>query len=185
MTTSEQDKALVERVKQGDTWAFENLVNKYKDDAYSLACSIVKDPVLAEDVLQEVLITVFDKISGFRYQSAFYTWLYRMVVNRCFNEIRKKKHLTDDWIEGVSEDDEAAALTNMNDLKNMVNTALKLMKPDEALVLRLFYLNELSIEESMKVSGFSKSKTKVTLHRGRKSFAEIMKSKFGKEIDDI
>ena len=185
MSETDHDEPLVERVKRGDTRAFQHLVNKYKDDAYSLACTIIKDPNLAEDVLQEVFIKVFDKIKRFRHQSSFYTWLYRIVVNRCYNELRKKKFLSEKWIERFSDNDEAAHLVHTNDVKSMVNAALQRMKPDEALVLRLFYLNELNIEEAMEVTGFSKSKMKVTLHRGRKSFGAILTSQFGKEIEDL
>ena len=59
------------------------------------------------------------------------------------------------------------------------------MKADEALVLRLFYLSELKIEEVMQVTGFGKSKVKVTLHRGRKNLANILEKQLGKEIEDI
>ena len=183
MAETDLDKAVIERVKRGDTWAFQYLVNKYKDDAYSLACSIVKDPSLADDVLQDVLIKVYDSIKRFKYQSTFYTWLYRIVVNRCYNELRKKKHLSEEWMIHLSDEEEAAHLVHADDLKSMVNVALQMMKPDEALALRLFYLNELSIEEATQVTGFTKSKMKVTLHRGRKSFESILKSQFGKEIE--
>ena len=172
-------------MKAGDTWAFQYLVNKYKDEALSLACSLVKDPHLAEDVLQEVFIKVFDKISSFKYQSAFYTWLYRMVVNRCYNELRKKKYTTNELEAVTSGQEETTRAIQLDDTKMMVNSALRRMKPDEALVLRLFYLSELSVEEVIEVTAFSKSKVKVTLHRGRKSFAEMMNKQFGKEIADL
>ena len=64
-------------------------MDKYKDDSLALACSILKDQDLAEDVLQDVFIKIYDKIKSFKYQSAFYTWLYRFVVNNCYNELRK------------------------------------------------------------------------------------------------
>ena len=59
------------------------------------------------------------------------------------------------------------------------------MKADEALVLRLFYLSELKVEEVEQITGFGKSKVKVSLHRGRKNLAEILKQTLGKEIEDL
>jgi len=182
----EQDRALIERVQQGDRWAFQQLVEAYKDEAFSLACSIVKDTSLAEDVLQEVFLKVYDKIPSFRFQSSFYTWLYRIVVNRCYNELRKQKRRFPFFRkeEGTIRE-EAAVRVDTEDLKTNVNGALAQMKADEALTLRLFYLSELSIEEVEEVTGFSKSKVKVCLHRGRKSFAQILKRQLGKEIEDL
>ncbi|MCB0845442.1 MAG: RNA polymerase sigma factor [Bacteroidetes bacterium] len=185
MTRSEKDRLLIERVKAGDNLAFKELIEKYKNDAFTLACSIVKNQRLAEDILQEVFIHIFDKIKTFKYKSSFYTWLYRIVVNRCYNELRKRKYKCEEIVEIASEKDEAASIANTNDLKQIIRTALVQMKPDEALVLRLFYLSELNIQEVMEVTGFGKPKVKVTLHRGRKSLADILKKQLGKEIEDI
>lgn len=185
MDQLEQDRLIIERVKAGERAAFKILVNKYKDDAFSLACSILKEEQLAEDILQEVFIKVYDKISTFKYQSSFYTWLYRIVVNRCYNETRKRRFKREMIVEKVSDKESAAHFTDTNDLRQIINQALKQMKADEALVLRLFYLSELSIEEVIQITGFSKSKVKVSLHRGRKSLAHILKQQLGKEIEDL
>ena len=185
MSGTETEREIIERVKAGERLAFKILIDRYKDDAYSLACSIVKDQQLAQDILQEVLIKVFFKIKAFKYQSAFYTWLYRIVVNRCYNEIRKRKIDYGEPVERASEKEFTAHITDTNDLKQIVNAGLNQMKSDEAMVLRLFYLSELTIEEVIEVTGFSKSKVKVTLHRGRKSLAKILKQQLGKEIEDL
>ncbi len=185
MSCIQEDSAIIEQVKDGDTIAFRKLVEQYKDEATTLACSIVKDQSLAEDVVQEVFIKVFDKIRSYKYQSAFSTWLYRIVVNRCYNELRKRTITTDQFEEAVSKREEAAAVVHAHDLKQIVQLVLHQMKPDEALVLRLFYLSELRIPEVVEVTGFSKSKVKVTLHRGRNSFSNILKKRLGKEIEDL
>ena len=112
MTRSEKDRLLIERVKAGDNLAFKELIEKYKNDAFTLACSIVKNQRLAEDILQEVFIHIFDKIKTFKYKSSFYTWLYRIVVNRCYNELRKRKYKCEEIVEIASEKDEAASIAN-------------------------------------------------------------------------
>ncbi len=185
MSSYDKDRLIIERVKAGEHGAFKELIDRHKDMAFSLACSILKDRNLAEDVLQETFIKVFSKLHSFRYQSLFTTWLYRIVVNRCYNELRRKKDIQEDFVEVTSEVEDTSSLTDTNDLKQVINTALERMKPDEALVLRLFYLSELKIEEVEEVTNFSKSKVKVTLHRGRKNLAAILKQKLGKEIEDL
>lgn len=185
MNTSELDRITIERVKAGESSAFKGLIDRHKDDAFSLACSVVKDRALAEDILQEVFIKVFDKLSSFKNQSSFSTWLYRIVVNKCYNELRRVKKLRREEVEISSDRENAAELVNQNDLKAVINYALDQMKPDEALILRLFYLSELKIDEVEEITGFTKSKVKVTLHRARKSLAEILKSRLGREIEDL
>lgn len=184
MNTVEQDRSIIERFKSGERAAFKMLVEKYKDEAFSLACSIVKDRQLAEDILQEVFIKLIDKIKTFKYQSTFYTWFYRIVVNQCYNTLRKRQRFS--TLEAVTLEPEIIedkAVTN--DLRQLINNALNRMKPDEALVLRLFYLSELKIEEVVQITGFSVSKVKVTLHRARKNLATLLKQIFGKELADL
>ncbi|MEM6378246.1 MAG: RNA polymerase sigma factor [Bacteroidota bacterium] len=184
MSDAEQERLIIERVKAGDKAAFRYLIERYQDDAFSLACSLLKDQALAEDILQEVFLKVFIKIKTFKYQSSFYTWLYRVVVNRCYNELRKKKYQSNNFKETASEQI-ATNLSDQEERRQIINNALNRMKPNEALVLRLFYLSELKIEEVMEVTGFGKSNVKVTLFRARKNLAQILKKQFGKEIEDL
>ncbi len=185
MTNEEHDRLLIERVKKEDQDAFRLLIDKYKDQAMTLAVSLLKDHALAEDVLQEAFIRVFEKIRAFKYQSPFYTWLYRIVVNHCYNELRKRKRRDVD-IENIDlVDYDLSKQSELTDKRTIIQSALAVMKPHEALVLRLFYLSELKMEEVSKVTSFSLSKVKVTLHRARKNLAHILQEQFGKEIEDL
>ncbi|MCI4671886.1 MAG: sigma-70 family RNA polymerase sigma factor [Bacteroidia bacterium] len=185
MERADQDRRAIERIKAGEHAAFKELIARYKDEAFSLACSILKDETLAEDVLQESFIKAFNKLNSFKYESRFYTWFYRIVVNRCYNEQRKKRFPFQRITEAGTKREEAASLADANDRKQLIDAALKMMKANEALVLRLFYLSEMKVEEVIKVTGFSRSKVKVSLHRGRKSFADILRRQLGKEIEDL
>ena len=185
MDSSEYDNRIISRVKAGETNAFKELIDKYKDDAYALACSILKDRQRSEDVLQDVFMQVFIKLKSFRQESTFYTWLYRIVVNRCYNELRKKKVILDYTPETSSLIEDPMNIADTNNVKDIVNFSLDRMKPDEALVLRLFYLSELNIKEVVEVTDFSDSKVKVTLHRARKNLALILKNRLGKEIEEL
>ena len=185
MTNEEHDKLLIERIKKEDHEAFRLLVDKYKDQALSLAYTFLKDKAHAEDVLQEVFIRVYKKIKSFKYQSAFYTWLYRIVVNHCHNELRKRKR-SDIEIEKIDlGEDSLSEHTDLNDKRAIIQASLDIMKFDEALVLKLFYLSELKMDEVVEVTEFSLSKVKVTLQRARKNLAVILREKFGKEIEEL
>ena len=186
--TNTNDLRSIERLQAGNTAEFRVLVEKYKDVSFSLACSILKDEHIAEDALQEAFIKVFRNIRSFRKSSSFSTWLYRIVVNTCFT-IAKKQGRTESY------DDPAVgmALETMEDSsdfdtivtyerREIIQMALKMIKSDEALLLRLYYLSELDIREIQEVTGFSESKIKVTLHRGRIGLQLVLEKLLGNEL---
>lgn len=78
---------LVERVRNGDRYAFDLLVRKYQHKVANLVSRYVYDSAEVEDVSQEVFIKAYRAIKGFRGDSAFYTWLYRIAVNTAKNHL--------------------------------------------------------------------------------------------------
>ena len=81
------DLALVQRVKQGDRSAFDLLVVKYQHKILNLIMRYVKDPSEAMDVAQEAFLKAYRALPGFRGDSAFYTWLYRITINTAKNHL--------------------------------------------------------------------------------------------------
>ncbi|EDP71015.1 RNA polymerase sigma-70 factor, ECF subfamily protein [Flavobacteriales bacterium ALC-1] len=181
-----EDYDLIRKINGGDTNAFRQLVYIHKDVSLSLACSILKDTILAEDVLQDVFIKVFYKLNTFNFKSAFSTWLYRIVINTAYNELKKQK-------QSISLDEENkdiffaptldADFMKEVDQKKYINLALANLRRDESLVLRLFYLCELSIKEIEEITSFRKSKIKVDLHRGRENLNFQLKQLLADDIN--
>jgi RNA polymerase sigma-70 factor (ECF subfamily) len=85
MGDREADQALVERVQAGDQQAFGLLVAKYQRKLLRLVSRLVRDSAEAEDVTQEAFVKAYRSLAGFRGDSAFYTWLYRIGVNTAKN----------------------------------------------------------------------------------------------------
>lgn len=85
----EPDPQLIERASRGDTAAFELLVRGYLPDVYRFARHLVRDFHLAEDVSQEALIKAHQHLKGFRGQSKFSTWLFRITRNCAVDAIRR------------------------------------------------------------------------------------------------
>jgi RNA polymerase sigma-70 factor (ECF subfamily) len=81
MADADADALLIERVKRGDTRAFEMLVVKYQRRIERLIGRMVRDPELVQDIAQESFIRAYRALPQFRGDSAFYTWLYRIAVN--------------------------------------------------------------------------------------------------------
>lgn len=189
MENRDNDFQLVKRIKQGDTLAFRTIVNKYKDLSHSLACSILKDEEESEDALQDAFLKVFKSIDKFRFDSLFSTWLYRIVVNTCLNVKEKRKgHLyTEISRDNLNEAEQKGGLETLleSERKDYIDKALNQMKPEEALLLRLYYLCDLSIGDIKNVTDFSESNIKVLLHRGRKRMFEILEKLTGNDLKSL
>lgn len=86
-----EERDLIYKAQQGNTWAFENLIKRYDRRVLALAYQLLGNPQDAEDVYQEVFMRVYKNIHRFRFESDFYTWLYRIAIN-CAISYRKKRN---------------------------------------------------------------------------------------------
>ncbi len=82
---------LIEKLKQGDEAAFEQIVETWQNMVYNTALGILQNTGDAEDVAQEVFVQVFESIKSFKAESKFSTWLYRITVSKALDNLRKKK----------------------------------------------------------------------------------------------
>lgn len=168
------DEKYIQKVLAGDVDSFRYFVSNYKGFAFSIALAIVKDEYLAEEVVQESFIKVFKGLKSFKGKSKFKTWLCRIVINESLKKsISQKSHNTE--TNEIPEKEIPIGDESFNELlldeqRHYINTVLKLLPPEESLSLELYYLQEQSIEEIIAATGWSVSKTKMLLHRGRKSF---------------
>ena len=123
---------------------------------------------------------------SFKGEATFATWFYRIVVNEAFMDLRKRKNKIlsleeTDWSPVSKRHDSDTEEFR----KYYINEILKRMDSRESLALRLFYLEELSVKEITAVTGWSQSKVKVVLHRGRVNFKEMLQSVFGIKKEDL
>lgn len=91
MSDRELDQVLVERAQKGDKRAFELLVTKYQRKLGRLLFRMVRNAAEVEDISQEAFIKAYRALPGFRGESAFYTWLYRIAVNTAKNYLVAQK----------------------------------------------------------------------------------------------
>lgn len=83
-------KKVVHLCQEGHLDAFTTLFTHYQRHVYDLACAILRDNTAAEDVVQDTFLAVFQKIEGFKGESAFETWLTAITVNQCRMHLRKR-----------------------------------------------------------------------------------------------
>jgi RNA polymerase sigma-70 factor (ECF subfamily) len=174
------DEIYIQQILQGDINAYRFLVEKYKDMVYTIAYGITQADLLAEEVAQDTFLKAFQNLEKFKKKAKFSTWLYRIAVNESLRKVRKKslnfEHLDDLQLSDQKIELKPEAIEQMHQVeqREMICNILNALNTNESLVLRLYYLEELSIEEISKIMRLSPSNAKVILYRARKSFAARM-----------
>jgi len=164
--------------------AFDEIVNRYSDRIFGIALRITHDPNSAEEVLQEVFLTVIQKIDTFQAKSKFSTWLYRVAVNASYMHLRaEKKHESDISIENYVPYDENGTLmgkikskdwSNSPDIilfqkeaMDIIEKAISELPEKHRIVFHLRDIDQFSNEEVSEVLGISVGAVKSRLHRAR------------------
>ena len=133
------DSVLIEKAKNGNKGAFNILVNKYYPRVYATLFSFTKSKEDSEDLSQQTFIKVWQQLSSFRGDSAFFTWVYRIAINLAKNFVASsafKKQKINTSIEKAEidvssfEDIESAAIheESLNEIKNFINTMPESLK---------------------------------------------------------
>jgi len=183
------DAALMLRVKQGDTHAFAELVDKYKQPVTNVAARMLRDPTEAEDLAQNVFIQVYKSAPRYEVASKFSTWLFTIVRNLCLNEIRRRSRHPADSMDTAHPEQEDQPLHQFEDkktfsppdsllqgeLEQKIEQVLAELPENQRTAIVLCRQNELSYEEIAEVLGCSLSATKSLIHRGRETLKQKLK----------
>ncbi len=170
------EELYIQKVLAGESDAFRYFIKKYKDIGYSLAVSVVKNEYQAQEILQTAFIRAYSGLKSFKGKSKFSTWFYRILINEAFKAVKKQSTYTDlePVCSKIPENDYFEANEKEENQKYYLNEALKKINSNESLALRLFYLEECSIEEIIEITGWSNSNVKVILHRGRSNLRQVL-----------
>ena len=178
------EERLVAACQEGDRAAFRRLYENYKDRVYSFAVYALQgDRATAEDVTQEVFVRLFSVIRQFRGESAFSTWLFRMVANACTDELRKRRRLVP--LNTLGEQDSRFAATGSDpyieiEWSDAIQNALAELSPELRIPVLLKYFEELSYEEMAAVMDCPKGTIASRLNRGLKFLAKRLAPICGK-----
>jgi RNA polymerase sigma-70 factor, ECF subfamily len=170
---------LVTQAKAGSTAAFEQLVVRYERRILRLAQNITRNREDAEDVIQDALVKAFTKLSGFRGDSRFYTWLVRITVNEALMGMRRRR-----WNEVSMDDstdvDDAPIHDEIEDwgpnpeqcysqhqLQTILSATIRELRPLYRMVFQLRDVEGLSTRETAQALALSSSAVKTRLQRAR------------------
>ncbi|TGV00620.1 RNA polymerase sigma factor [Flavivirga rizhaonensis] len=186
MTTSDQH--YINLIIDGDTNAFEVLVERYKDLVFTLTLRMLKNREEAEEVAQDTFIKVYKSLNKFKGDAKFSTWIYKIAYNTSLDRLKKnKKHFNDVAIDEFTEHQVKTidnALDNLEDKEReqSIRDCIALLPEDDAFLLTLYYFEEESLEEISKTIGLKPNNVKVKLFRSRKKLATILKDRLEPEI---
>lgn len=192
MQPERTESELIEWVLKGDHSAYAVLVNRYQGFVFTIALRYVKSREDAEEVAQDIFIKAYKALADFKGGSKFSTWLYTITTTTCITFLRKKKldiySLDNEKVFAVADNFDGGMHANQVEQKskvNMVNEAIKLLSPDDAQVITLFYKGEQTLEEIAQVMGKEPNAVKVQLHRARTRLKEKMQRYFAAEVNDL
>jgi len=161
------EEVLVQRAARGDEDAFAVLLNRYKGMMYSMAYRLMRDPGRAEDMAQETFIKAYAALPGFRGQSKFSSWLYRICYNTCISELRKRKPEVElDEAMAVDIDGPVEAYRTKG-IQEVVQDEVSKLPDDYRVAITLYHFNGLSYEEIAQMTREPMGTVKAHIHRAR------------------
>lgn len=153
---SADEQELIKDFQRGNEQAFNQLVLRYQEKIYWIVRRMISDHDEADDVVQSVFIKVYHSLRGFKGESSFYTWIYRIAINLSLNEIRRKKlrrtlSMDDDHQQISTDDENAQEQMEKREQTRRIERAIDLLPEKQKKVFLLRYYEELPYDEIAKI----------------------------------
>jgi RNA polymerase sigma-70 factor (ECF subfamily) len=184
-----RERLLVRKLQQRDERAFQEVVRLYQHKVFNLVYRMIGSREEAEDVAQEVFVTVFKSVDTFRGESKFSTWLYRIAANHCKNRLKylgrrsyKATGALDATAERELQEAQPSAMTPHIDgpekvlegrqLEALVQEGIALLDEEHRMLIVLRDVEDLSYQEISTITGLPEGTVKSRLHRARMALKE-------------
>lgn len=179
MQMEEIEKNIILLCQKKDIGAFSKMYEFYKDKIYNLCLYMTKNQQDAEDIMQDIFLSVWKNIKKFNYQSKFSSWIYQIAVNHCIDKARKNKKvqfypLSEIKAEGKSPEE----IFHQKEIKQILRNAISKLNPKFKIYIILRDKEGFSYEEISKILKVSLNVVKINVHRAREQLAkelEILK----------
>jgi RNA polymerase sigma-70 factor (ECF subfamily) len=184
------ESQLIARLKERDEQAFNEVVRTHGDKVFSLVFRMIGNRAEAEDLAQEVFVTVFKTVDSFRGESKFSTWLLRIAANHCKNRIKylSRRRTDGAGLDNIAEEkmsdvgraplqshiDGPDVLMEAVELEGLMQKAIATLDEEQRLLIILRDVEELSYEEIGEVTSLVEGTIKSRLHRARMTIKEYL-----------
>jgi len=171
VSSLQNDLSLVRQAQAGDQEAFKKLVEKHWGLVFHLAFDMLGSHSEAEDLSQEVFLTVFRRLRDFRGDSPFKNWLYKIAVHACLDHLRKRRrefHQTTFDSNGAIQAQLSDSLDDVvarKERQEIIEKALGQLSPQQRMVLVLKHYQGLKLREIADILGISEGSVKRHLYR--------------------
>ena len=184
--SSADDAALVRMAQKGDTGAFEELVARHRDRIYARAFSMMRNEEEALDLSQEAWVKGWQRLKQFQGESSFSTWMTRIVINLCLDELRRQKRRRAESIEELDEESggverQMPAVTvnpterlERGELRQRIDRAMAQLSHEHRTVLVLHEFEEMEYKEIARTMGCSIGTVMSRLFYARRKLAALL-----------
>lgn len=188
--TMEEEKKWIEEVRAGNMQAFTKIIDKYKNQLFATVLRMTKNPEDAQDLVQEAFIKVYEQLNKYDFKGSFSSWLYRVTINHCLDELRKKRyqveHITFNE-KGIdsSEENEPEIVFLKKEKSRQLEKLIASLPEDERMIILLRYANERSYEEISELLHIPLSTVRNKLHRAKKKLRKIVQAEKGGYFNEV
>jgi len=184
--SSADDRTLVQSAQKGDMGAFEELVARHRDKIYARAFSMMRNEEEAIDLSQEAWVKGWQRLHQFQGESSFGTWMTRIVINLCLDQLRKQKRQRTESIEAMDEESggverqmpvitiNPTAGLERNELRQRIDKALSQLSYEHRTVMVLHEFEEMEYKEIAKTMGCSIGTVMSRLFYARRKMAALL-----------
>lgn len=180
------DTELIAAVRKGEVEKFETLITRYQPRVFATARRYARREDEVQDIVQEVFIKAFQKLDSFRAEAPFEHWLMRMAVRTCYDFLRSHQRnrettLTDlsdlevDWLERFAAGPEDNS-KNTDAARTLVERVMAQLSPEARLVITLLEIQDRSVKEISRLTGWSVPLVKVRAFRARAQMKKILET---------
>ncbi|HHT9120061.1 MAG TPA: RNA polymerase sigma factor, partial [Candidatus Hypogeohydataceae bacterium YC41] len=170
---------LINRLKEGDKEAFEELVERYKEKCFALAYRFLGNPEDARDISQEAFAQVYLHIKDFRSESTFKTWFFKIIINLCRRQWQKRSVQSldlyiDKEIDPLAQDDVELEV-EQKELKRAIEGAVRRLPTKQREVFIMKHMEGMKISEISEVLNCAEGTVKMHLFRAVRALQEKLK----------
>lgn len=191
-----REHLLIRRLQEREEQAFQEVVQLYQHRVYNLVFRMLGSREEAEDIAQEVFVTVFKSIDGFRGEAKFSTWLYRIAANHCKNRLKylgRRSYQATGELSEATERELAAACPRPTtphidgpeqvleglQAERLVQEGMRLLDEEHRMLIVLRDMEDLSYQEIASITGLAEGTVKSRLHRARMALKEHLAKHMG------